>query len=97
MTWALGGMKYLCPLPQALRDEATGFVEFANGAAQATIELKNGRKFEQVLVSNGSAVVAARGYDNPPFKTEEIVRVYQSENDKNPEQRDGWQFWDKWR
>lgn len=90
-------MNYRCPLPPALKGEAAGFVEFANGAAQATIELKNGCKFEQVLISNGSAVIAARGYDNPPFKTEEIARVYQSESDTNPKQRDGWQFWDKWR
>jgi hypothetical protein len=90
-------MNYRCPLPQALKDAAAGLVEFANGGAQATVELKDGRKFENVLVSNSSAIVAVRGHDKPPFKAEDIARLYQTENDKNPKHRTGWKYWDEWR
>jgi len=89
-------MNYRCPIPQALKDAAAKLVEFANGGAQATIELKDGRKFENVLVSNGSAIAAARGYDHLPFRSEDIARIYQTENDMNSPQRGDWQFWDKW-
>jgi hypothetical protein len=90
-------MNYRCPLSQALRNTAAEFEEFANGAAQATVELKDGRTFEHVLVSNGTAIIAARGYDEPPFKPEDIARLYQTDADKNPTERSAWKFWDKWR
>ena len=89
-------MKYRCPIPEALKDHAAGLVEFANGGAQATIELADGRRFENALISSGLAVAAVRGYDNPPFRSEEIARIYQTDSDKNPTQRGGWKFWDEW-
>jgi hypothetical protein len=76
---------------------AIAFNEFANGAAQASVRLKDGRIFENVLVSNGSAIIAIRGYDEPPFKSEEIEQIFQAESDKNPQVRNGWTFWDEWR
>jgi hypothetical protein len=90
-------MNYRCALPEPLKSEALTFEEFANGAAQATVELKDGRKFERVLISNGTAIVAVRGYEQPPFNVEEIARLYQTNADKNPTERGGWRFWDKWR
>lgn len=89
-------MNYRCPLPAALKSLALDFEEFANGAAQATAELKDGRKFERLLISNATAIIAARGFEDPPFDAADIARLYQSDADKNPKERGGWNFWDKW-
>jgi hypothetical protein len=90
-------MKHRCPLPEALRHVAIALDEFANGGAQASVRLKDGRIFKKALISNGSAIIAIRGYDAPPFKPEEIEQIFQTEDDKNPKERDGWKFWDEWR
>ena len=87
-------MNYRCPLPEHLQGEARSFVEFANGGAQATVGLNDGRVFHGVLISNGVAVIAVRGWNVPPFEVSEIAILYQTEDDKNPTKRDGWQFWD---
>jgi hypothetical protein len=89
-------MQYLCPLPEALKSEASAFVEFANGGAQATVMLNDGRVFTRVLVSNGSAIVAARGFTEPPFATADITRIDQTDEDKDPDERGGWHYWDEW-
>jgi hypothetical protein len=89
-------MQYRCPLPQSLQSSVNSLIEFANGGAQATVALKDGRVIPAVLVSNATAIVAARGYDAPPFESGDIASLYQTEADLNPEQRDGWRFWDTW-
>ncbi|TWO68695.1 hypothetical protein FN976_22105 [Caenimonas sedimenti] len=89
-------MNYRCVLPEALKTVASQFLEFANGGAQATVELKDGRVFPRALISNSSAIVALRGFDSPPFGSDQIARVYQTEDDANPEERDGWRYWDNW-
>jgi hypothetical protein len=89
-------MTYRCPLPAHLAKVAAGFSEFANGGAQATVRLKDGRQFEKALISGSVAVIALRGFKEPPFHTEEIAEVFQSEEDKHTVERSGWEFWDKW-
>ncbi len=89
-------MKYRCPIPAELVPAASGLEEFANGAARATIRLKDGRLFREALVSNGSAVVAIRGHRTPPFAGDEIEAVYQTREDRRPQNRGGWEFWDEW-
>ena len=69
--------------------------EYANGAAQVSIQLKDGRVFEKVLISNGQYVIAARGFDDLPFEPSEITRIWQSEDDRNPALRGNWVFWDE--
>jgi len=71
-------------------------VEFANGGAQATVKLKDGRVFFKALVSNATAVIAVRGYKEPPFAASEIDELYQSEEDKRPNERFDWEYWDDW-
>ena len=89
-------MKYKCELPETLAKSVLGFREFANGAAQATIKLKNGEIFEGALVSGSRAIVALRGYREPPFDGCDIAEIYQSEIDLESQDRSGWEFWDKW-
>ena len=89
-------MNYRCPLPDALRNQAAAFVEFANGGAQATVRLSDGRVFGGVLISNGTAVVAVRGFKAPPFEPGQIATLYQTDEDKNPTERAGWEYWDAW-
>lgn len=89
-------MRYKLPLPESLKHAVIAFDEFANGAAQANVRLKDGRVFENVLVSNGTAIIAIRGYNAPPFNSEDIEQVFQTEEDKNPKERSGWRFWDEW-
>ncbi|WP_409422097.1 hypothetical protein ABHF91_03520 [Pseudaeromonas sp. ZJS20] len=89
-------MHYKHPLPTALRLKAAGFAEFATGGAQATVQLQDGRLFPQALISNGSAIIALRGYAELPFAVTQIADLFQSEADLNPDQRGGWHYWDTW-
>jgi len=90
-------VQYRWPLPERLVTVAADFAEFANGAAQATVELLDGRVVREVLVSNVTAIVAVRGCSVPPFEASQIARLYQTEEDRNPRLRGGWQFWDEWK
>lgn len=90
-------MEYGCPLPRRLQEVALCFSEFANGAAQATARLKDGRVFGRVLISNATAIVAVRGYEKPPFEIADLVDLFQSSEDISPSERGGWKFWDKWK
>jgi hypothetical protein len=89
-------MIYKCELPEALAKQTLRFFEFANGAAQATVELKNGDVFEKALISGNEAIIALRGYHEPPFIASDIERIYQLEIDMNPKDRSNWDYWDKW-
>lgn len=71
--------------------------EFANGATQVTVRLKSGSTFGGVLISNSSHIVAIRGYEDLPFSVDDIAEIFQSDLDKNPVERGGWQYWDEWR
>ena len=70
--------------------------EFANGATQVTISLKGGRIINQVLLSQSKYIIAIRGYKDLPFNIEDITDIYQRDDDKNPVNRGGWDYWDKW-
>ena len=58
--------------------------EFANGGAQVSVRLRDGRIFREVLISNSTWVVTIRGFDNLPFKLEEIDEIFQTGEDKIP-------------
>lgn len=90
-------MTFRYVLPQKWIDKVNREIEeFANGGAQVTIKIKNGAVFEKVLISNSMWLVAARGYKDLPFAIDDIVEIYQTEEDKNPSQRGNWEFWDEW-
>ena len=69
--------------------------EFANGGAQVSVETKDGKKYEGVLISNSTWIIAMRGEKELPFKVEGIANIFQTEEDKNPKDRNNWVFWDK--
>jgi hypothetical protein len=79
-------------LPDHLVKKAATFSEFANGGMQITIKLKDGTVFEKAIVSNCSWIIALRGHKELPFPVSEIEDLFQTEEDKSPKQRDGWEF-----
>jgi len=89
-------MEYKYKLPANLIEKASMFKEFANGGAQATIKLIDGRIFNKALISNSSAIIALRGFSELPFNLSDVSDVYQTEEDKSPKERHGWEYWDEW-
>ena len=61
-------MKYKYELSENLRNQAATFKEFANGAAQASVSLKNGAEFSGLLISDGRYLVAMRNESDLPFR-----------------------------
>jgi hypothetical protein len=90
-------MKFRYRLPDHLVSTASTFEEFANGSAQASVRLRDGRVFGSVLISNSTYLVAARGFKDLPFKVEEIETIFQADEDIDPKDRGGWDFWDDWK
>jgi len=83
-------------LPDDYIAKVASMEEFANGATQITVRLRDGREIPKVLISNSTYIVAVRGFKDLPFLPDDIADVFQSEDDKNPSQRGGWEFWDDW-
>jgi len=77
--------------------KVASFEEFSNGATQVTIELQDGCFCRQVLISNSNLIVAMRGCKELPFKPSDIKDVFQTEEDKNPKEHGGWEYWDTWK
>ena len=90
-------MNFKYRLPNHWIDLVSTMEEFANGATQVTIKLKDGREFPRILISNATFIVAARGYDDLPFLLTDIERIFQTPEDRNPGERSGWKYWDEWR
>lgn len=90
-------MKFKYRLPDDWIARVAGMEEFANGAMQVTVRLKNGREVPGVLISDGIYLVATRGFKDLPFGVDEVSDIFQSQDDKNPQQRGGWDYWDKWK
>ena len=89
-------MEYKYKLPSSLIQKSVLFKEFANGGAQVTIKLNDGRIFNKALISNSTAIIALRGYNDLPFNVSDISDIYQTDEDKNPKERGSWEYWDKW-
>jgi hypothetical protein len=83
-------------LPAHWTEKLRSFEEFANGGMQVTVRLSDGKIYSQILISNVTAIVAIRNFEDLPFSISEIADMYQTAEDKNPEERGGWKFWDKW-
>jgi hypothetical protein len=90
-------MKFRYQLPEPWISVVSKMEEFASGGTQVSVRLQDKRTFGGILVSNGTYVVAMRGYKDLPFALEEIEEIYQTNEDKNPKSRGGWDFWDDWR
>jgi hypothetical protein len=89
-------MKYKYLLPDNLKQKAISFIEFGNGGAQATLLLKDGRVFRNALISNSTAIIALRGFNEIPFSVGDIKEIYQLPEDIYPKDRSGWEYWDVW-
>jgi hypothetical protein len=87
-------VKYKFQLPESWVRKVARLEEFADGATQVSIELKDGRVFKKVLIADSKYIVAARGRRDLPIEIAEIRNIFQFTEDKNPAQRDGWEFWD---
>ena len=89
-------MNFKHTLPDHLVDKVSNLEQFTNGGTQVTVRLKNGDVFQEVLISNSTWITAMRGYTDLPFGLDDIADIYQMEDDKNPKERGGWHYWDKW-
>lgn len=87
-------MKFKYRLSESWISKVAKLEQFARGATQVSIELKDGRVFRKVLISNSTYIVAARGLKYLPFEMDDIRNIFQFAEDKTPVQRDGWEFWD---
>ena len=90
-------MKFKYQLSDMWISKVADMTEFANGGTQVSMRLKDGRVFTDVLISNSTYVIAIRGYMDLPFHLEDVVDIFQSEIDKAPIQRGGWNYWDDWK
>lgn len=90
-------MEYKYTLSSELIETVSNFYEFANGGTQVTVLLKNGETYSKILIFNSSAIIAIRGYKDLPFEIDDIKFIYQTNEDKNPKERNNWQYWGKWK
>jgi hypothetical protein len=67
-------MKCLVPIPEACLDRLKRGVETGIGYQIVCVELKDGRSFDQVVVSE-CCIIEVRGYAEIPFAPDEIASV----------------------
>lgn len=79
-------MKHLTPIPSELLQQLKREKETGIGYLVVSVELKDGRSFDQVATSEG-CIIEVRGYKEIPFASEEVVSVTVT--------HEGWNFRDK--
>jgi len=67
-------MKCLYPIPQDCLDGLKPGGETGIGYQVISVELKDGRCFDQVVASEG-CIIEVRGYEEIPFAPEEVASV----------------------
>jgi hypothetical protein len=67
-------MKCLFPIPQACLDHLKRGGETGIGYQVISVELKDGRCFDQVIASEG-CIIEVRGYKEIPFAPDEVESV----------------------
>jgi hypothetical protein len=67
-------MKHLVPIPHEWAAYLTRHEEDGPGYRVVSVKLKDGRRFGQVVVSEGY-VIQVRGYSDVPFKQDEVASV----------------------
>jgi hypothetical protein len=75
-------MKHLVPLPSQLVDHLKQAKETGIGYQVVSVELKDGRRFDQVATSEGS-IIEIRGFKDIPFAPEEVASVTVNHKDWN--------------
>jgi len=79
-------MKRLIPVPSGFVDHLKGADETGLGYKVVSVELKDGRTFDQVVTSE-CCIIEVRGYKEIPFAAEDVASV--SVNHKRWNFRDG--------
>jgi hypothetical protein len=67
-------MKRLIPIPSGFIDQLKRTSETGIGYQIVSVELKDGRFFDQVLASEG-CIIEVRGYKEIPFAPDEVASV----------------------
>ena len=67
-------MRCLYPIPKACVDELKQSEETGIGYQVISVELKDGRCFDQVVASEG-CIIEVRGYEEIPFAPDEVASV----------------------
>jgi hypothetical protein len=67
-------MKRLVPIPSSLVDHLKRAGETGIGYQVVSVELQDGRKFDQVVTSEGH-IIEVRGHKEIPFSAEEVAAV----------------------
>ena len=67
-------MKCIFPIPEACLDYLKRSAETGIGYHVVSVELKDGRCFDQVVVSE-SCIIEVRGYAEIPFAPDEVASV----------------------
>ena len=79
-------MKRLVPIPSRFVDHLKRAAETGIGYQVISVELKDGRSFDQVATSEGY-IIEVRGYEEIPFAPDDVASV--SVNHKRWNFRDG--------
>lgn len=79
-------MRCLFPIPEACLDQLTRSEETGIGYQIVSVQLKDGRCFDQVVVSE-CCIIEVRGYAEIPFAPEDVASI--SVNHKRWNFRDG--------
>lgn len=92
--------EYKYTLPKFWIDIIRNYPEFIMGGMLVSVKVKDGRVFKEVLISNSTWIIAMRGHKDLPFEIEDIVDIFQTEDDKNMTRREfykrgGWFYWDE--
>jgi hypothetical protein len=67
-------MKRLVPIPSGLVDHLKRAGETGIGYQVASVELRDGRTYDQVVTSEG-CIIEVRGFKEIPFAPEEVTAV----------------------
>ena len=69
--------------------------EFANGGTQVQIRTSDGKVYKEILISNCMWIVAIRGYKDLPFELDDIVEIFQTDDDIFNVTKGNWECWDE--
>ena len=67
-------MKQLVPIPCGCAEHLKGVEETGFGYQVVSVQLKDGRIFEQVVISEG-CIIEVRGYKEIPFSADDVTSV----------------------
>jgi hypothetical protein len=79
------------PVPIMERDGP--FKEFKQDAAFVSVELTDGRKFENLLILYPNRIAAMKGASVLPFDPRQINRVFQTAEDLKLRSSSTWALW----